>query len=167
VWLARMDLFEWVAQVSLLSKLACRRQEKGEKSALLGSIPSTNPDFLWSLVNSLHFMRLSLKEGAHVVLSRVAYRKSGQSTGCPMRLARVKASVLPAVSAPMRLPRVKASVLPAVSAPMRLPRVKASVLPAVSAPILRVLAKGGIVKSHPSISHAKRTCSIGDLGFPG
>ena len=133
MWLARMDLFEWVAQVSLLSKLACRRQEKGEKSALLGSIPSTNPDFLWSLVNSLHFMRLSLKEGAHVVLSRVAYRKSGQSTGCPMRLARVKASVLPAVAAP----------------------------------ILRVLAKGGIVKSHPSISHAKRTCSIGDLGFPG
>jgi hypothetical protein len=24
--------------------------------------PPTNPDFLWSLVGSLHFMRLSLKE---------------------------------------------------------------------------------------------------------
>jgi len=49
----------------------------------LGSIPSTNPDFLWSLVGSLHFMRLSLKKGAHVVLSRAAYRKSGESTGAP------------------------------------------------------------------------------------
>jgi hypothetical protein len=42
------------------------------------SIPSTNPDFLWSLPGSLHFMRLSLKKGAHVGLSRAAYRKSGQ-----------------------------------------------------------------------------------------
>jgi hypothetical protein len=49
----------------------------------LGSIPSTNPDFLWSLVGSLHFMRLSLKKGAHVVLSRAAYTKSGESTGAP------------------------------------------------------------------------------------
>jgi hypothetical protein len=31
-------------------------------NALLRSIPSTNPDFLWSIVGSLHFMRLSLKE---------------------------------------------------------------------------------------------------------
>jgi hypothetical protein len=28
-------------------------------------------------------MRLSLKKGAHVGLSRAAYRKSGQSTGAP------------------------------------------------------------------------------------
>jgi hypothetical protein len=56
---------------------------KGGRNALLGSIPSTNPDFLWSLVGSLHFMRLSLKKGAHVVLSRAAYRKSGESTGAP------------------------------------------------------------------------------------
>jgi hypothetical protein len=49
----------------------------------LGSIPPTNPDFLWSLVGSLHFMRLSLKKGAHVVLSRAPYRKSGESTGAP------------------------------------------------------------------------------------
>jgi hypothetical protein len=56
---------------------------KGGRNALLGSSPSTNPDFLWSLVGSLHFMRLSLKKGAHVVLSRAAYRKSGESTGAP------------------------------------------------------------------------------------
>ena len=60
-----------------------RRQVKGGRNTLLGSIPSTNPDFLWSLVGSLHFMRLSLKKGAHVVLSRAAYRKSGESTGAP------------------------------------------------------------------------------------
>ena len=41
------------------------------------------PDFLRSFVGSLHFMRLSLKKGAHVGLSRAAYRKSGQSTGAP------------------------------------------------------------------------------------
>jgi hypothetical protein len=37
------------------------------------------PDFLWSFVGSLNFMRLSLKRGAHAVLSRAAYRKFGVS----------------------------------------------------------------------------------------
>ena len=37
------------------------------------------PDFLRSFVGSLHFMRLSLKKGAHAVLSRAAYRKFGAS----------------------------------------------------------------------------------------
>src|SRR5580658_3645864 len=37
------------------------------------------PDFLCSFVGSLHFMRLSLKKGAHAVLSRAAYRKFGAS----------------------------------------------------------------------------------------
>src|SRR5271154_1865754 len=37
------------------------------------------PDFLWSFVGSLNFMRLSLKKGAHAVLSRAAYRKFGAS----------------------------------------------------------------------------------------
>jgi hypothetical protein len=51
---------------------------------LLGSIPHQCrvphiPDFLCSFVGSLHFMRLSLKKGAHAVLSRAAYRKFGAS----------------------------------------------------------------------------------------
>src|SRR5271154_3054825 len=37
------------------------------------------PDFLWSFVGSLNFMRLSLKKGAHADLSRAAYRKFGAS----------------------------------------------------------------------------------------
>jgi hypothetical protein len=37
------------------------------------------PDFLWSFVGSLNFMRLSLMKGAHAVLSRTAYRKFGVS----------------------------------------------------------------------------------------
>jgi hypothetical protein len=36
-------------------------------------------DFLCSFVDSLNFMRLSLKRGAHAVLSRAAYRKFGAS----------------------------------------------------------------------------------------
>src|SRR5277367_1403032 len=55
------------------------------QDALLGSIPATNrrvpriPDFLCSFVGSLNFMRLSLKKGAHAVLSRAEYRKFGAS----------------------------------------------------------------------------------------
>ena len=41
-------------------------------------VPHT-PDFLCSLVGSLNFMRLSLKKGAHAVLSKAAYRKFGAS----------------------------------------------------------------------------------------
>jgi hypothetical protein len=41
-------------------------------------VPHT-PDFLWSFVGSLNFMRLSLMKGAHAVLSRAAYRKFGAS----------------------------------------------------------------------------------------
>jgi hypothetical protein len=41
-------------------------------------VPHT-PDFLWSFVGSLNFLRLSLKKGAHAVLSRAAYRKFGVS----------------------------------------------------------------------------------------
>ena len=37
------------------------------------------PDFLWSFVGSLNFMRLSLKKGAHADLSSAAYRKFGAS----------------------------------------------------------------------------------------
>jgi len=36
-------------------------------------------DFLWSVVGSLDFMRLSFKKGAHAVPSRAAYRKFGVS----------------------------------------------------------------------------------------
>jgi hypothetical protein len=41
-------------------------------------VPHT-PDFLWSFVSSLNFMRLSLMKGTHAVLSRAAYRKFGAS----------------------------------------------------------------------------------------
>jgi hypothetical protein len=41
-------------------------------------VPHT-PDFLWSFVGSLNFMRLSLMKGAHAVLSKAAYRKFGAS----------------------------------------------------------------------------------------
>jgi hypothetical protein len=41
-------------------------------------VPHT-PDFLCSFVGSLNFLRLSLKKGAYVVLSRAAYRKFGAS----------------------------------------------------------------------------------------
>jgi hypothetical protein len=52
--------------------------------ALLGSIPATNPDFLWSFVGSLHFMRLSLKERRTrgPVQSRV--QEIGAIDGCPI-----------------------------------------------------------------------------------
>jgi hypothetical protein len=70
-------------------------------NALLPSIPATNPDFLWSFVGSLYLMRLSLKERRTrgPVQSRV--QEIGAIDGCPMRLPRVKTSVLPAVSAPI------------------------------------------------------------------
>jgi hypothetical protein len=53
-------------------------------SALLALSPHQSPvphtpDFLWSFVGSLNFMRLSLKRAAHAVLSRAAYRKFGAS----------------------------------------------------------------------------------------
>ena len=54
-------------------------------NSAFGSIPATSrrvphtPDFLCSLVASLHFMRLSFKKGAHAVLSRAANRKFGAS----------------------------------------------------------------------------------------
>jgi hypothetical protein len=60
-----------VAQVSLLSNdlrvaaLYPRHQCR---------VPHT-PDFLWSVVGSLNFLRLSLKRTAHAVLSRAPYRK--------------------------------------------------------------------------------------------
>jgi hypothetical protein len=41
-------------------------------------VPHT-PDFLWSFVDSANFMRLSLTKGAHVAVSRAAYRKFGVS----------------------------------------------------------------------------------------
>jgi hypothetical protein len=37
------------------------------------------PDFPWSFVDSASFMRLSLSKGAHVDVSRAAYRKFGVS----------------------------------------------------------------------------------------
>jgi hypothetical protein len=38
------------------------------------------PDFLWSLLALVNFMRLSLLKAAHAVMSGAAYRKSGTPT---------------------------------------------------------------------------------------
>jgi hypothetical protein len=68
-----------------LSKLACRWPSGGGKEHAFELYPlhrcrvPHTPDFLWSFVGSLNFMRLSLKKGAHAVLSRAAYRKFGAS----------------------------------------------------------------------------------------
>jgi hypothetical protein len=53
-------------------------------NALLGSIPSTNPDFLWSLVGSLHFMRLSLKERRTRGPVQSCIQEIGAIDGCPI-----------------------------------------------------------------------------------
>ena len=53
-------------------------------NALLGSIPATNPDFLWSLVGSLHFMRLSLKERRTRGPVQSCVQKIGGIDGCPI-----------------------------------------------------------------------------------
>ncbi len=119
---------EWVAQVSLLSKLACRRQEKDEKNALLGSIPSTNPDFLWSLVSSLHSMRLSSKERRTRGPVQSCVQEIGAIDGCPMRI----------------------------------PRVEHLFFPRYPLPSFAFFAKGGIVKSHPSTSHAKQSTFVNE-----
>ena len=58
---------------------------EGHGSSVRESSPRNNrrvphtPDFLCSFVGSLKFLRLSLKKGAHAVLSRAAYRKFGAS----------------------------------------------------------------------------------------
>ena len=41
------------------------------------SLHFATPDFLWNLVASASFMRLSLLKGAHAALSSAACRKSG------------------------------------------------------------------------------------------
>jgi hypothetical protein len=41
------------------------------------SLHYATPDFLWNLVALVHFMRPSLRKGAHVVLSSARGRKSG------------------------------------------------------------------------------------------
>jgi hypothetical protein len=70
-WVARVSIFEtWVSfgrysHTPLEPRHQCR-------------VPHI-PDFLWSFVGSLNFMRLSLEKGAHAVLSRAAYRKFGES----------------------------------------------------------------------------------------
>jgi len=50
----------------------------------LGSIPSTNPDFLWSLVGSLHFMRLPLKERRTRGPVQSCVQEIGAIDGCPI-----------------------------------------------------------------------------------
>ncbi len=37
--------------------------------------PSAAPDFLWNLVALANFMRLSLRKGAHVVVSSAAWQE--------------------------------------------------------------------------------------------
>ena len=59
-------------------------------NALLGSIRATHPDFLWSFVGSLQFMRLSLKERRTRRPVQCCVQEIGAIDGCPMRLPRVK-----------------------------------------------------------------------------
>jgi hypothetical protein len=72
------------ADLFLLSKRLARSKWKVEGTRFLALAPDPSPvphtpDFLWSFVGSLNFMRLSLKKRAHTVLSRAAYRKFGAS----------------------------------------------------------------------------------------
>jgi hypothetical protein len=70
------------------------------------------PDFLWSFVGSLNFMRLSLKRGAHAVLSRAAYRKFGASRSFFARcgIPRPSPSSLSRADRSKRVPYVRTSV---------------------------------------------------------
>jgi hypothetical protein len=53
---------------------------EGTQAYVIPTSDVPTPDFLWSFVASKHFMRLSLRKGAHADLSRTAYRKSGFGT---------------------------------------------------------------------------------------
>jgi len=50
------------------------------------------PDFLWSWLALMHFMRLSLMKAAHAVVSSAAYRKSGSRSGRSRRRFRLSLS---------------------------------------------------------------------------
>jgi hypothetical protein len=71
--------------IYVTSAIIVHENVQKKDGAPIHSYPPTNrrvphtPDFLWSSVGSLNFMRLSLKRGAHAVLSRAAYRKFGAS----------------------------------------------------------------------------------------
>jgi hypothetical protein len=71
--------------IYVTSAIIVHENVQKKDGAPIHSYPPTNrrvphtPDFLWSSVGSLNFMRLSLKRGAHEVLSRAAYRKFGAS----------------------------------------------------------------------------------------
>jgi hypothetical protein len=71
--------------IYVTSAIIVHENVQKKDGAPIHSYPPTNrrvphtPDFLWGSVGSLDFMRLSLKRGAHEVLSRAAYRKFGAS----------------------------------------------------------------------------------------
>src|ERR1700677_2862969 len=48
---------------------------------ILSGSTACPPDFLWSWLALMHFMRLSLMKAAHAVVSSAAYRKSGSRSG--------------------------------------------------------------------------------------
>ena len=52
--------------------------------AAFGLYPSTNPDFLWSLVSSLRFKRLSLKERRTRGPVQSCAQEIGAIDGCPI-----------------------------------------------------------------------------------
>jgi hypothetical protein len=165
-----------------------------EPIVLVGSIPVTNrrvphiPDFLWSFVGSLNFMRLSLKKGAHAVLSRAAYRKFGASRSffarcgipqaSPSTLSRGDGStrvlkVRPSVPGPKTMGEAHHSlsfrIVPSIISSKRLADSAFGLYPrhqSTGAPSFAFFAKGGIVDSHPSTSHNNRhneklICSLG------
>ncbi len=65
------------------------------------ALPRHQPDFLWSFEGSPDFIRLSLKERRTRGPVQSCVQEIGAVDGCPMRLPRVKASVLHAVAAPI------------------------------------------------------------------
>jgi uncharacterized protein len=68
------------AALALWRVLRCNPFARGGFDPVPGTYPVAPlplPDFLSSFVGSLNLMRLSLKKGAHAVLSRAAYRKFG------------------------------------------------------------------------------------------
>jgi hypothetical protein len=70
------------------------------------------PDFLGSFMGSLNFMRLSVKKGAHAVLSRAACRKFGASRSFFARcgIPQASPSSLPGPHNSVGVPHVRTSV---------------------------------------------------------
>jgi hypothetical protein len=134
---------------------------------LLGSIPHTNPDFLWSFVGSLDFISLSLK------LTTGFADPRGDETGRDHSPPQAHADGVPHVRTSVRgLIKTGGSPIKGLSFSLSCNRHRIIGSPANGLFLLRkahtwpcteprskksgsfaFFAKGGIVKSHPFISH--------------